>query len=87
MDSSMDDDDEPTPEQVAAFLLYLEALSNSLPSRLIKTGVCELCSAADQELRPYGGNGEYICYDCGMANEAMTRRRYQQIHHKKGFDA
>ncbi len=34
-------------------------------------GKCELCGAVS-ELRPYGPNGERICYDCGMKDEAAT---------------
>ena len=33
---------------------------------------CELCGKVD-ELRPYGPNGERICYDCGMANLETTQ--------------
>ena len=35
-------------------------------------GKCELCGAVD-ELRPYGPNGENICYDCGMKNLETTK--------------
>jgi len=34
--------------------------------------VCELCGKVD-ELRPYGPNGERICYDCGMLNPEATK--------------
>lgn len=33
--------------------------------------VCFLCGKID-EVRPYGPNGEEICYDCGMKNERET---------------
>ena len=29
---------------------------------------CELCGKFD-ELRPYGPNGESVCFDCGMKDE------------------
>lgn len=34
-------------------------------------GKCELCGKVD-ELRPYGPNGERICFDCGMKYERTT---------------
>ena len=33
-----------------------------------KPAVCALCGAED-ELRPYGPNGENVCFDCGMKDE------------------
>jgi hypothetical protein len=33
--------------------------------------VCELCGKFD-ELRPYGPNGERICFECGMKDKATT---------------
>ena len=36
-------------------------------------GECALCKAFD-ELRPYGPNGERICFDCGMKNKATTEK-------------
>lgn len=35
--------------------------------------ICEFCGTT-AELRPYGPNRERICFDCGMKNEAVTRR-------------
>lgn len=32
---------------------------------------CDLCGAIE-ELRPYGPNGEAICFDCGMKNRETT---------------
>ena len=29
---------------------------------------CDLCGVHD-ELRPYGPNGENVCFDCGMKNK------------------
>jgi len=34
---------------------------------------CDLCGKID-ELRPYGKNGECICYDCGMKDEETTEK-------------
>ena len=40
--------------------------------------ICELCGATD-ELRPYGPNGERICFDCGMKDPAMTDKRMGEV--------
>jgi uncharacterized paraquat-inducible protein A len=37
---------------------------------------CDLCGAI-AELRPYGPNGEAICFDCGMKNRETTDRAYR----------
>lgn len=34
---------------------------------------CKLCGKFE-ETRPYGPNGEEICFDCGMKDEATTNR-------------
>lgn len=41
-------------------------------------GKCELCGKVD-ELRPYGPNGERICYDCGMKDEATTKKKFAEV--------
>jgi len=41
-------------------------------------GQCDLCGKID-ELRPYGANGECICYECGMKDEATTDRMMDKI--------
>ncbi len=38
-------------------------------------GQCDLCGKID-ELRPYGPNGEYICFECGMKDEEATTRQF-----------
>ena len=35
---------------------------------------CELCGTID-ECRPYGPNGEQICFDCGMKDEETTKKK------------
>lgn len=35
---------------------------------------CAFCKKVD-ELRPYGPNGERICYDCGMKDVKTTKRQ------------
>ncbi len=41
-------------------------------------GRCEMCGKID-ELRPYGPNGERICFDCGMKDEKTTMRRMDKV--------
>lgn len=42
------------------------------------TSACELCGAV-KELRPYGPNAEWICFDCGMKDEETTKARFAAI--------
>ena len=39
--------------------------------------ICELCGKLD-ELRPYGPNGENICYECGMKDEEAAIAKFTQ---------
>ena len=41
-------------------------------------GMCELCGKVS-ELRPYGPNGERICFECGMKDEATTARQFGRL--------
>jgi len=47
----------------------------------VKAATCELCEQV-AELRPYGPNGENICFDCGnkdrTATEKQMHRRMKQ---------
>jgi hypothetical protein len=36
---------------------------------------CELCGKVDQ-LRPYGPNGERVCFECMMQDEASARAQF-----------
>lgn len=47
---------------------------------------CALCGEK-AELRPYGPNGENICFACGMKDEATTGKRFMQTVFNEGFDA
>lgn len=38
---------------------------------------CEMCGVVE-ETRPYGPNGERICWACGMKDEATTRRKMDE---------
>ncbi len=40
--------------------------------------VCELCGKK-AELRPYGPNGESICFDCGMKDEKITMKKFSGL--------
>lgn len=40
--------------------------------------VCELCGKVD-ELRPYGPNGERVCFDCGMKDEDSVKRAFDRL--------
>jgi len=36
---------------------------------------CDLCGII-AELRPYGPNGETVCFQCGMKDEEAAKRRF-----------
>ncbi len=38
---------------------------------------CDLCGEI-AELRPYGPNGECICYDCGEKDPMTTKKMFNQ---------
>jgi len=40
--------------------------------------ICELCGKKfiQKDLRPYGPNDEWVCFDCGMKNEEVAVRKY-----------
>jgi hypothetical protein len=38
---------------------------------------CDLCGAVE-ECRPYGPNGETVCYKCGMKNEAAAMAQFRR---------
>jgi hypothetical protein len=46
---------------------------------------CELCGKID-ECRPYGPNGEQVCFDCGMKDEKSAQRRFSR-HVLEEFEA
>ncbi len=39
---------------------------------------CELCGNIS-ELRPYGPNNEYICFECGMKDEETTKKKFAEV--------
>lgn len=40
-------------------------------------GECDVCHQI-AELRPYGPNGEWICFACAMQDEQTTARRFRE---------
>ncbi|MDR0532525.1 MAG: hypothetical protein LBH01_01065 [Verrucomicrobiales bacterium] len=42
-------------------------------------GTCRECGTVDQELRPYGKDGKWICFACGMKDEEEARRQFEKI--------
>lgn len=45
---------------------------------------CQKCGK-DAELRPYGPNGEWICYECGMKDEVTTAKMYAKTLNPSGI--
>lgn len=45
---------------------------------LEKRDQCELCGKP-AELRPYGPNGERVCFECAMADEEAAKRQFQKV--------
>lgn len=39
---------------------------------------CRLCGEV-AELRPYGPRGENVCFQCGMRDEAATKRQMLRV--------
>jgi hypothetical protein len=39
---------------------------------------CDLCGKVG-ELRPYGPNGECICFDCGMKSKKTTEEAFKRL--------
>lgn len=39
---------------------------------------CDMCGKID-ELRPYGPNGECVCFDCAMKDEEAARRQFNKL--------
>lgn len=38
---------------------------------------CDFCGKI-RELRPYGPNGECLCFECGMLDEEAAKKRFQE---------
>jgi hypothetical protein len=47
--------------------------------RELPEGMCQLCNAEGQEIRPYGPNGEWICFDCKMKDKSATEAKMGEL--------
>jgi hypothetical protein len=43
-----------------------------------KPRFCQMCGAF-KELRPYGPNGEEVCFPCGMKDENAARQGFSRL--------
>lgn len=57
--------------------LVIEAIDQDRVIQAQPPGRCELCGAVE-ETRPYGPNGEEVCFDCGMKDEAAAKRAFER---------
>lgn len=46
--------------------------------REIPEGKCSMCGKLD-ELRPYGPNYSWVCFDCAMKDEKGAGERFQKV--------
>jgi len=49
-------------------------------------GKCEYCGKI-AEMRPYGKNGEKICFECGTKDEEITEKKMSQVLFGEGLDS
>jgi len=47
---------------------------------LAKFARCAMCRKKS-DTRPFGPQGERVCYDCAMKNEAAARRQFFRLVH------
>lgn len=66
----------PVHGKLAADLVTEAIDSNTLLSAQ-PPGRCELCGAV-KETRPYGPNGEEVCFGCGMKDEAAMKAQFER---------
>ena len=52
-------------------------MAEPLIIRQSKPQGCDMCGAV-KELRPYGPNGEWVCFECGMKDEEAAKRAFQK---------
>lgn len=57
--------------------LLVEAIDNDRVIQAQPPGRCELCGAVD-ETRPYGPNGEEICFACGEKDPETTKAKFME---------
>lgn len=46
--------------------------------QFLDTGICDICNSKE-ETRPYGPNGENVCFGCGMKNEQIVKERFLNL--------
>jgi hypothetical protein len=56
--------------------LLVEAIDSGRLISVEPPGRCDLCGAVE-ETRPYGPNGEQVCFGCGMKDEAAAERAFR----------
>lgn len=39
---------------------------------------CQMCGEVE-ELRPYGPNGMFVCFDCAMKDESEASRQFEKL--------
>lgn len=54
-----------------------EVIGNTFVIKEEEPTVCELCGDF-AETRPYGPNGENVCFPCGMKNEAAAKEKLRE---------
>lgn len=52
--------------------IHITTIDNS------KHAKCDLCGK-EAELRPYGPNGENVCFTCGMKDEPAAIRQFKKL--------
>lgn len=55
--------------------IVIEAIDEGRAIQAQPPGRCELCGTVE-ETRPYGPNGEEVCFSCGMKDEAAAQRGF-----------
>lgn len=60
-----------------ASALVVEAIDEGRVIQEQPPGRCELCGAVE-ETRPYGPNGEEVCFSCGMKDEGAMKRGFER---------
>lgn len=57
---------------------FITVLAQAEGAEVITDTAPQQCDTCDKvaELRPYGPNGECICFDCGMRDEETTKQQY-----------
>lgn len=57
--------------------LVIDAIDSGRAIQEQPPGRCELCGGVE-ETRPYGPNGEEVCFDCGMKDEEAMKQQFEK---------